>query len=102
MPLPALRQLRTFINTVEIGTLTHAARALHLTQPAVSQQLRELERILGVRVLERTTTGLVRTPADTAFLTAARRAHAAATEVAEIALACRTGEVGRVRLGTGA
>ena len=102
MDLPTLRQLRTFINTVEIGNLTHAARALHLTQPAVSQQLRELERILGVRVLERTAAGLVPTAAGTAILAAARRAHAAAAEVAEIALACRTGEVGRVRLGTGA
>jgi DNA-binding transcriptional LysR family regulator len=97
-----LRQLRAFITTVEIGSLTRAARALHLTQPAVSQQLRELERILGVRVLERTDAGLVPTAAGTAILAAARRTQAAAAEVATIALACRSGEVGRVRLGTGA
>jgi hypothetical protein len=102
MDLPTLRQLRTFVIIVEAGGLTQAARALHLTQPAVSQQLRELERILGVRVLDRTATGLVPTAAGAAILTAARRTQAAAAEVAAIALACRSGEVGRVRLGTGA
>lgn len=102
MDLPTLRQLRTFVTIVETGGLTQAARALHLTQPAVSQQLRELERILGVRVLDRTATGLVPTAAGAAILTAARRTQAAAAEVAAIALACRSGEVGRVRLGTGA
>ena len=102
MDLPTLRQLRTFVTIVETGGLTQAARALHLTQPAVSQQLRELERILRVRVLDRTATGLVPTAAGAAILTAARRTQAAAAEVAAIALACRSGEVGRVRLGTGA
>ena len=102
MDLPTLRQLHTFVTIVETGNLTRAARALHLTQPAVSQQLRELERILGVRVLERTTMGLVPTAAGAAILAAARRTQAAAAEVAGIALACRSGEVGRVRLGTGA
>ncbi len=102
MDLPTLRQLRAFIATVEIGSLTQAAQALHLTQPAVSQQLRELERILGVRVLERTNARLAPTVAGAAILTAARRTQAAAAEVAAIALACRSGEVGRVRLGTGA
>jgi DNA-binding transcriptional LysR family regulator len=102
MDLPTLRQLHSFVTIVETGSLTRAARALHLTQPAVSQQLRELERILGVRVLERTATGLVPTAAGAAILAAARRTQAAAAEVAEIALACRSGGVGRVRLGTGA
>ncbi len=102
MDLPTLRQLRAFIATVEIGSLTQAARALHLTQPAVSQQLRELERILGVRLLERTSTGLVPTASGSAILGAARRTQAAAVEVAAIALSCRSGEAGRVRLGTGA
>src|SRR5215475_1964008 len=102
MDLPTLRQLRAFIATVEIGSLTQAANALHLTQPAVSQQLRQLERILGVRVLERTNAGLVPTAAGAAILGAAHRTHEAAADVAAIALACRSGEVGRVRLGTGA
>ena len=55
MAVPTLRQLQTFIAAVEAGSITQAARALHLTQPAASQQLRQLERILGVRLLDRTT-----------------------------------------------
>jgi DNA-binding transcriptional LysR family regulator len=102
MDVPTLRQLRTFIAAVETGSLTQAAGALHLTQPAVSQQLRELQRILGVRLLERANARLVPTAAGAAILGPARRAQAAAAEVATVALACRSGEAGRVRLGTGA
>ncbi|MBX6374648.1 MAG: LysR family transcriptional regulator, partial [Acetobacteraceae bacterium] len=50
---PSLRQLRTFLSVVETGSVTAAAQALGLTQPAASQQLRELERAMGVRLLER-------------------------------------------------
>jgi DNA-binding transcriptional LysR family regulator len=102
MDVPTLRQLRTFIAAVETGSLTQTAGALHLTQPAVSQQLRELQRILGVRLLERASARLVPTAAGAAILGPARRAQAAAAEVASMALACRSGGAGRVRLGTGA
>ena len=102
MDLPTLRQLRAFTTAVEIGSLTEAARALHLTQPAVSQQLRELERVLGVRLLERANGRLVPTAAGSAILGPAGRAQAASTEVAAVALACRLGDSGRVLLGTGA
>lgn len=102
MDLPTLRQLRAFATTAEIGSLTQAARVLHLTQPAVSQQLRELQRVLGVRLLERANGRLVPTAAGSAILGPARHAQAAIAEVAAVALACRSGEAGRVRLGTGA
>lgn len=45
--------LLTLITTVEKGTLSAAAAELHLTQPAVSKQLRVLEDFFGVRLLER-------------------------------------------------
>ena len=47
MGLPTLRQLRTFLAVVEAGSVSGGARALHLTQPAASQQLRDLERALS-------------------------------------------------------
>ena len=50
MAQPTLRQLRTFLAVVEIGNISTAARSLNLTQPAASQQLRELERVLRVRL----------------------------------------------------
>src|SRR5690349_5214432 len=98
---PTLRQLRTFLTVVELGSVSAAARALGLTQPAASQQLRELERSLGVRLLERAKGRTLPTAAGEAVLAPARRAQAAAEDVRVAAAAFRAGEVGRVRLGTG-
>lgn len=47
------KQLRAFVYTVKLGTLTRAAEALFLSQPTVSLQLQALERELGVSLLER-------------------------------------------------
>jgi DNA-binding transcriptional LysR family regulator len=102
MEMPTLRQLRTFVAVVERGTITEAARALHLTQPAASQQLRELERILGTRLLERAEGRVMATAAGAALLAPARRALTAGEDVTAIAQAWRGGQAGRVRLGTGA
>lgn len=48
-----LRQLRIFRAVVDEGSFSNAARALHLTQPAVSLQVKELERDCGLPLLER-------------------------------------------------
>ncbi|MCK1820330.1 LysR family transcriptional regulator [Streptomyces sp. XM83C] len=53
-----LRHLRALVAIGEEGTLTDAARALHLTQPALSRTLAQLEQRLGVRLVERTTRSL--------------------------------------------
>jgi DNA-binding transcriptional LysR family regulator len=102
MAYPTLRQLGTFLAAVEAGSVSGAARRYHLTQPAASQQLRQLERALGVRLLERAGGRLVPTAAGQAVAVPARRAQAAAEDVVAAAAAHRSGEVGRVRLGTGA
>ncbi len=47
------KQMRAFVYTVKLGTLTRAAEALYLSQPSVSLQLQALERELGVSLLER-------------------------------------------------
>ncbi|MBS0639504.1 MAG: LysR family transcriptional regulator [Acetobacteraceae bacterium] len=102
MDLPTLRQLRTFIAAVELGSITQAARTLHMTQPAASQQLRELERILGARLFDRAEGRVIPTSAGAAILEPARRSQAAVADVAAFAAMYRSGEAGRVRLGTGA
>lgn len=99
---PTLRQIRTFLAVVESGSISAAAQALGLTQPAASQQMRELERTLGIRVLERAKGRVVPTAAGEALLAPARRAQAAVEDVRAVAARFRTGEAGRVRLGTGA
>src|SRR3954470_15980982 len=99
---PSLRQLRTFLSVVQTGGVTSAAQALGLTQPAASQQLRELERIMGVRLLERAAGRAVPTAAGRALIEPARRAQTAVEDARAVAGAHRSGEAGRVRLGTGA
>src|SRR5258708_4690464 len=46
-------KLRTFVVVGKLGGVTRAARALHRTQSAISQQLRALEEDLGVGLLQR-------------------------------------------------
>jgi len=50
-----LKQLRTFCEVAERGGFHAAAEALHATQPAVSGHIRQLEDVLGVMLIERTT-----------------------------------------------
>ena len=99
---PSLRQFGTLLAAIESGSVSAAARRLNLTQPAASQQLRQLERALGVRLLERAGGRLVPTAAGAAVLAPARRAQAVVADAVAAAAAHRTGDAGVVRLGTGA
>jgi DNA-binding transcriptional LysR family regulator len=56
-----LRLLRAFVTVARFSSFTKAAEALHLTQPAVSGQLRALEEELEVQLLTRTTASVVLT-----------------------------------------
>ena len=102
MTQPTIRQLGTFLAAVDAGSISAAARRFSLTQPAASQQLRQLERGLGARLLERAAGRLMPTAAGAAILAPARRAQAAVADVLAAAAAYRTGAAGQVRLGTGA
>lgn len=102
MGTPTLRQFRAFLAVIEAGSVSLAARALHLTQPAVSQQLRELERAVGVRLLDRAAGRVIPNAVGMALLDPARRAMAAANDAAVVAAEHGRGEMGRLRLGTGA
>lgn len=99
--LPTLTQLRTFLAAVETGSLSLAARRLNLTQPAVSQQIGELERGLGQRLLERLPGGVVPTAAGESILEPARRTLKAAEDVVGAASEHSEGGRGRLRMGTG-
>jgi DNA-binding transcriptional LysR family regulator len=81
----SLRQFEYALAVAAEGSVTAAAELLHIAQPSMSQQIRNLERELGVRLFARTPTGLVPTVVGRAFLreaevavSAARRARATA------------------------
>lgn len=61
-------QLKTFTEVAHIGNLTQAAERLHLSQPAVSAQIKALEARLDVTLFKRTTNGMTLTPAGEVFL----------------------------------
>ena len=62
-----LKQIRGFEAVVNAGSVSSAARELHLTPPAVSLQLRDLENAIGIPLLERSESGLVPTLAGRAL-----------------------------------
>ncbi len=68
-----LQQLHYFLTTTEHGSFSEAARALHLAQPSVSEQVRSLEGELGVELFARVGRGVVLTEAGRAFRPEAER-----------------------------
>ncbi len=72
-----LRQLEYFIAVVEEASFTKAAARMHVAQPGVSAQIRQLERELGVELLDRSGRSMRPTEAGVAVLTHARAAIAA-------------------------
>lgn len=65
-------QLAAFCKVVELGSFTRAAKALVVTQPAVSLHVRSLEQELGVRLLDRQGPEVVTTPAGQVLYERAR------------------------------
>ena len=85
-----MEQLRAFAAVAAHQHVTHAATELGVTQPAVSHQLKALERVLGLAVFERAGRG-VRLSADGRALLPAASAALAALRSLEEAAAARTG-----------
>lgn len=73
--------LRSFVAVADSGGVTRAAGFLHLTQSAVSMQLKRLEELLGLPLLDRTSRTIALTPGGEQMLTYARRMVALNDEV---------------------
>ncbi|GJJ02525.1 transcriptional regulator [Duganella rhizosphaerae] len=69
-----LRHIRYLLAVAEHRNFTRAAETLHVSQPALSQQIRQLEESLGVQLLDRTGRTVRPTDAGTAYIEYARRA----------------------------
>lgn len=82
---PSIHQLRLYLTLNEELHFGRAAARLFITQPALSQQIRELERRLGVRVMERTSRTNTLTDAGHALLPEARAAVAAVGRLRRVA-----------------
>ena len=74
---PSFRQLRVFLEVAQQGSVTRAAEALHLTPPAVSMQIREVESQVGLQLFDRVGRTLSLSTAGEYFVVHAKRMLAA-------------------------
>lgn len=94
-----LGHLRSFLAIYRAGSLTAAAKRVHLTQPALSQQLRALETQLGRRLFTRKPRGLEPTPAAHGLAAAAAPHLDALTAIADDARAGAAHIAGPITIG---
>ncbi len=94
-----LRHLRYFVTVAELLNFTKAATKLHVAQPALSRQIRDLEDELGVPLLERNSRFVRLTDAGKAFVTEAHAVLQRADSAIQTAQAFATGERGEIHLG---
>ena len=93
------RQLRYFVAVAEELSFTRAAQRLHIAQQALSVQIKQLERTLGVELLTRTTRSTTLTAAGAAFLEDTSAILAALDDAAERAVSVQRSENEQLVLG---
>src|SRR6478735_10107363 len=97
-PLVELRLWRQFVAVAEELHFGRAARRLHMTQPPLTQAIAQLERLLGVRLFERSKRSVELTAAGAALLPQARELLARAQSLPAQARAAAGGAIGRLRI----
>src|SRR3954468_4001156 len=95
----SLHQLTCFLATYEHGSLTAAAEELGYAQPSVSEQVRALEKSLGVQLFRRVGRGVVPTTVADTLRPHAERTLAAAEDTRRAAQAVKAFETGTIRFG---
>ena len=97
-----LRHLRYFVAVAEELHFGHAAERLHVAQPAVSDQIRKLEALLGTTLFRRTPRSVSLTDAGNVLLPDARRILRQADLAREAVAQVSAGRRARLRVGTSA
>lgn len=94
-----LRQLRYFVAIVDHGSLSRAARVLHVAQPALTQQLQQLEHELGAKLLHRSAQGMLSTDAGRVFYEHAQAILKQVSDARSAVMQSTTRPSGTVALG---
>lgn len=93
-------QLRTFVTVAELGQLTRAGEALHVSQPAITAQIKALEDELQLELFQRTSSGMVLTRAGERLLEHAENVLTAVQALKNQAKALSGEITGKLSFGT--
>src|SRR6476469_5223599 len=94
-----LRHLRYFIAVAEELHFTKAAERLHIAQPPLSKQIRQLEAEMGVTLLQRTNRHIELTDAGRVFLEKAKQILLATSSAVTEAQRTQRGDIGKLAVG---
>jgi DNA-binding transcriptional LysR family regulator len=95
-----LRHLRYFVAVADELNFRRAAERLHVTRPALSKQIKDLETQMGVRLLDRDTVRASLTDAGSVFLAEARAILADVERAVGLAREAQDGRRGQLRIGS--
>lgn len=93
-----LKHLRTFVAVSEYGTVSEAALRLHTAQPALSRQIMDLEKELGIKLFDRVGRRLRLTGEGEAFLGNCRRLLGYASSLSDLAQELQRGDSGVLKV----
>ncbi len=94
-----LRHVRYFVAVAEALSFRQASKQLHVSQPSLSVQIKQLEDELGVALFRRSKRRVEITRAGEVFLSAAREILLRLKQASAAALHAESGEIGTIRLG---
>lgn len=94
-----LRHLRYFVAVAEAGSLSAAASRLHLSQPPLTRQIKQLEDLLGAQLFERQARGIALTGAGETLLVEAKNVLALVEQAAHRTQQADKGQLGRLDVG---
>ena len=94
-----LRHLRYFVAVAEEENVSRAALKLHVSQPGISRQIRDLEEEIGFQLFERSAKSVRLTAAGNVFLNEARAVLQRSDEAVEKARAAAAGGSGEIHVG---